>query len=281
MRKLISSLAACVAIVQGADATPEWFSRARFGVRAPAGADAGVWMQRIANSGARYVVADSPDDALAESARKFGLMLLNRADYRNLGQWLPSGSLPRGKDRSQTWEARFGMTDDSGGATSRELIRLLIEAGSKGGNLLLSLPPRTEDGWRALKEIGQWLRVNGESIFDASPSPFDRMPFFGRATTKGNTLYLHLFQWPSGGKLPVPRLQNEILSAELLGTGAKLAKLGSTIQLPRTAPHEAASVVKLKISTGRRRCGPTLFSRTGMGGSPLVPNPASSRHGRE
>ena len=73
------------------------------------------------------------------------------------------------------------------------------------------------------------------------------MPFFGRATARGNSLYLHLFHWPANAKLPVPDLQNKIVSAELLGTGMKLAVSGSTIELPMAAPHQAASVVKLTL----------------------------------
>jgi len=217
-----------------------------FGIQVPAGLDPQVWIPRIAGAGARYVVTDAPDGAWAELARARGLRV-NPTGYSNLGQWMPPGPPPPGKDRSVPWEVRFGMTDDGGGATSRELIRLLIEVRSKGGNLVLSLPPKPDDAAQALEEIGKWLRVNGESVFDTSPSPFDRMPFFGRATARGNTLYLHLFQWPANAKLPVPDLQNKIVSAELLGTGTKLTTSGSTIELPRTAPHQVASVVKLTL----------------------------------
>lgn len=222
--------------------TPDWFARARFGILVPAGADAAVWMPRIASSGARYVVTETPDEASAALARKHGLMLLDRAGYNNVGQWIPPGQPAQGG-----WEARFAMTASSGGATSRELIRLLIEVASKGGNLLLSLPPKPEDGAPALSEIGHWLRLNGESIFDTSPSPFDRMPFFGRATAKGNVLYLHLFQWPANGKLSIEGLQTAIVSAELLATGTPLKIAGATVELPAAAPQAAASVLKLAL----------------------------------
>jgi len=217
-----------------------------FGIQVPAVLDPQVWIPRIADAGARYVVTDAPGGGWAELARARGLRF-NPAGYSNLGQWMPPGPPPPGKDRSVSWEVRFGMTDDSGGATARELIRLLIEVRSKGGNLVLSLPPKPDDATQVLEEIGRWLRVNRESVFDTSPSPFDRMPFFGRATARGNSLYLHLFHWPANAKLPVPDLQNKIVSAELLGTGMKLAVSGSTIELPMAAPHQAASVVKLTL----------------------------------
>lgn len=246
MRLLIPSLVTGLALLSCSAATPEWFSHAGFGVQLPAGVDPKVWMPRIAHSGAKYVVSEGSDNALVELAGKSGMMILNQTEYSSLGQWVPPGTLPQTTERER-WESRFAIADNSGGATSRELIRLLIEVNSKGGNLLLTLPPRADDAVGALEEIGQWLHSNGESIFDTAPSPFDRMPFFGRATTKGNTLYLHLFQWPANSKLSIPELQNEIVSAELVGRSGKLMISGSTINLPPTAPHAAASVLKLTL----------------------------------
>ncbi len=247
MRVFFSSILTLASVCGALAATPEWFSHAGFGVALPAGVDPRVWMPRIAASGARYVVAETPNTALAELTGNYRLRLLRRSEYSTLGQWVPPGPLPANKGVDGRWEANFAMTDDSGGGTARELIRLLIEVNSKGGNLLLSLPPNADDGVRALEGIGQWLRVNGEAIFDASPSPYDRMPLFGRATAKGNTLYLHLFQWPANGKWTVPGLQNEIVSAQLLGSDTKLTKSGATIELPASAPHGAASVIRLTL----------------------------------
>jgi alpha-L-fucosidase len=50
-----------------------------------------------------------------------------------------------------------------------------------------------------LGQIGAWLKRNGESIYATSASPFKRYSFDGRATVKGNKLYLHVFQWPENG----------------------------------------------------------------------------------
>jgi len=43
------------------------------------------------------------------------------------------------------------------------------------------------------------MKVNRESIYGTTASPFNELAFEGRCTRKGNTLYLHVFQWPSGG----------------------------------------------------------------------------------
>lgn len=55
-----------------------------------------------------------------------------------------------------------------------KVIRMLVDIVSKNGNLLLSIPMRgngTIDPaeQQIVKEIGQWMKVNGESIYDTRP----------------------------------------------------------------------------------------------------------------
>src|SRR5260370_31643296 len=67
-----------------------------------------------------------------------------------------------------------------------------------------------------LNAMGRWMKINSEAIYSTTSSPFTRMPFFGRATVKGDKLYLHVFQWPASGQLRVPGLKNTLKSAKLL-----------------------------------------------------------------
>jgi alpha-L-fucosidase len=101
--------------------------------------------------------------------------------------------------------------------------------------------------------MGRWMKVNSESIYASEASPFARLPFFGRATTKGNTVYLHVFQWPSGGVLRVPGLKNTVRSVRVLGAAnAKPAprRDGPDVLiagLPQDPPDDAASVIAIEL----------------------------------
>jgi alpha-L-fucosidase len=141
--------------------------------------------------------------------------------------------------------------------STRKLLQNLINCASKGGNYLLNVGPTAEgeippESVERLKEMGAWLRVNGEAIYGTSPSPFGQVPFDGRVTRKGDRLYLHVFTWPEDGKLLLP-LKNEIKAAFLLTKpDGRLAVTstadGKLIALPNVTPDPNATVVVVEIA---------------------------------
>jgi alpha-L-fucosidase len=172
-------------------------------------------------------------------------------------QFIPATGIP-GKD----WEACMTMNDtwgfksyDNNWKSSMELIRGLAEAASKGGNFLLNVGP-TQEGLipqpsvERLESIGHWMAKYGESIYGTSAGPFSYLKW-GRATRNGQTLYLHVFSWPSTGLLRVP-LTNHVKKAWLLAdAGTRLVARRTAshieIQLPAEAPDPIDSVIALEI----------------------------------
>ena len=73
------------------------------------------------------------------------------------------------------------------------------------------------------------------------------------ATAKGNDIYLHVFNWPEGGKLRVGGLQTEVDKASILGKWKRLKfsqKEGLlTIKVPGKPANPYDTVIKLSCST--------------------------------
>jgi alpha-L-fucosidase len=179
-------------------------------------------------------------------------------DYQTPEQKIPPTGFP-GQDWETcmtingTWGFRAG---DENWKSTETLVRNLVDIASKGGNYLLNVGPTAEGvipapSVQRLREMGAWMKVNGEAIYGTSASPFkDQLPW-GRVTRKGTTLYLHVFAWPKDGKLLVPGLKNKVGAAKLLAGGGKLAAqttpAGVVVTLPAAAPDPLSSTVALTL----------------------------------
>lgn len=80
--------------------------------------------------------------------------------------------------------------------STKDLIHLLVHTSGKGANLLLNIGPQPNGELPAtalqrLKEIGQWLRLNGESIYGTTAGDIPAQPW-GVTTRKNNSLYVHI-----------------------------------------------------------------------------------------
>lgn len=184
-------------------------------------------------------------------------------DFGTPEQQVPSTGFP-GVD----WESCITMNDhwgfnkfDKNFKSTKELIQMLVDIASKGGNFLLNVGPTAEgifpqESISRLKEIGEWMKVYSESIYGTEASPFKQLDW-GRATKKkigSNTrLYLHVFNWPTDQKLIVPGIYNKPIMAYLLGDKRKnllpIERLEDAIviRLPEQSTNEINSVVVLDI----------------------------------
>lgn len=224
---------------------------------------------------------DTPTNMTDEFAEKLNALLALRpniitndrlkrpnypGDFKTPEQRIPNLSELDGKD----WETCMTMNDtwgfksyDSNWKSSKTMIRNLIDIASKGGNYLMNVGPKAdgtipEESITRLREVGTWMKINGEAIYGTKASPLPILSW-GRCTKKesGNNtiLYLSVFEWPADGKLVVPGLPNEVVSAKLLSNTSVLKTEKSKandgpaviILLPSTALDQSATVVRLEV----------------------------------
>jgi alpha-L-fucosidase len=179
----------------------------------------------------------------------------------------PEQEIPATGLNGVDWETCMTMNDhwgynshDTRWKSVETLVRNLIDVASKGGNYLLNVGPKADgtfpdEAIERLHGIGAWMKKNGDAIHGTSASPFETLPW-GRCTVKkdgaDSILYLHVFERPADGRLVLPGLGNEPLSAGWLA-GPRLAfpvrREGTdvVVELPPTLPDPIASVVTLGI----------------------------------
>ncbi len=136
------------------------------------------------------------------------------------------------------------------------LIQLVAGAACGDGNLLASWGPQWDGAFdegqkQRLFEIGDWLKLNGESIYGTRGGPW-KPGAWGGSTRRGNTAYIHLFQRPVSDMLLPAVPGREVVSAKLLATGETVPfKQNSswlTLSIPGTAPINGDQVVALTMS---------------------------------
>lgn len=183
-------------------------------------------------------------------------------DFITPEQHIPATGMP-GIDweTCMTLNTTWGYSEhDHAWKSDETLIRNLVDIASKGGNYLLNIGPKGDgsvpaESIKSMQAIGAWMRVNSPAIYGTTASPFAQ-PDWGRCTRKGNTLYLHVFNWPADGTLLVP-VQNGVRRAKLLADGkatvvAAPGAEGLRLRLPATAPDAIASVIALELDGAPR-----------------------------
>ena len=127
----------------------------------------------------------------------------------------PEQHIPETGFKGMDWESCMTMNgtwgysrNNQNWSTAKQLIRNMIDIVSKGGNYLLNVGPMADGTIPAqsitlMHTVGSWMNVNNESVYGSRANNIGRVSW-GRITAKGNTHYLHVFNWPAGNRLLAP-----------------------------------------------------------------------------
>ena len=197
-------------------------------------------------------------DRIADMARRHqpSLIIVDRTvggkheNYRTPEQQVPD------KPPDYVWEScitmgkQWSYKPNDQYKSARQLIHLLVDIVSKGGNLLLNVGPQPDGelppaALSRMKQIGDWMAVNGEAIYATRPlPPYQR----GRVafTRRGDTGYAICLA-PEGVEAPPARIS---FSGVTLAPASKVNMLGVRDPL-RWRSHEGAVHVDVPSFVGQ------------------------------
>ena len=127
----------------------------------------------------------------------------------------------------QTMNGSWGYSlTDRNYKSAEELIRYLAGAAGRGGNLLLNIGPQPdgalpEAALERLGAIGEWLRMNGETIYGTQAGPVTPRAW-GVTTRRGDRVFVHILDWPDT-ELFVPLKGMRVREAVTHADGSKVA----------------------------------------------------------
>jgi alpha-L-fucosidase len=167
----------------------------------------------------------------------------------------------------QTFSGSWGYyRDEKTWKSTQQLLVLLIESVSKGGNLLLNVGPTArgvfdERAELALNNMGQWMKFNSRSIYGCTQAPAEfKVPENSILTYNPKTkrLYIHLLEYPLQN-FNLPDYKGKVKYAQFLHDGSEIkitAKEGHWIKeeenpndlnlsLPVVKPNVEIPVIEL------------------------------------
>jgi len=163
----------------------------------------------------------------------------------------------------QTFSGSWGYyRDETSWKSPAQLLELLIESVSKGGNLLLNVGPTARGvfDYRAqdrLKAIGDWMKFNNRSIYGCTEAPADFIvPYNSLLTYNPVTkrLYVHLLAYPMGS-LTLTNMADKVKYVQFLHdaseikfrTGKDADKNDLILTLPVLKPQSEIPVLEVYL----------------------------------
>jgi alpha-L-fucosidase len=122
---------------------------------------------------------------------------------------------------NHSWGYKIG---DDQWKPQRAFTTALATTAANGGTLLLNIGPKGDGSVPApsveiFDGLAEWYAVNGEAVYQTTPSPWDSYQPWGYATQKPGQLFCHVLDWQDGGSFALDPMPATVRAVRVLGGG--------------------------------------------------------------
>ena len=198
---------------------------------------------------------DMPKIAAMARTNQPGLIVVDRTvagqyeNYTTPEQQVPNEPLDHPWESCITMGNSWSYVPGDHYKSANEIITLLVKIVSRGGNLLMNIGPGPDGDWDPvaydrLKQIGDWIKVNGEGIYNSnSIAPYSEDNIYYTKSKNSNTTYAFVLSPKDQVALPQSlsfHLKNvkEIKKISLLGAKGKIKWLSDADKVVVTIPAD-------------------------------------------
>jgi alpha-L-fucosidase len=178
---------------------------------------------------------DMPKIATMARSHQPGLIVVDRSvqgeyeNYTTPEQTIPVHPMEDPWESCLTMGNSWSYVPHDHYKSTAELIHLLVKIVSRGGNFLLNVGPSPEGDWddtaySRLKEMGAWLKINGEGIYGSKPvRPYSSDNIL--LTQSNDRAHLYAFYLGEGKEVVLP--PGITIDRVTPATGGRVILLGS------------------------------------------------------
>lgn len=174
----------------------------------------------------------------------------NTTGFRDV---LEIGNLPLETCETMNDSWGFNLRDHNYKST-KQLIQYLVKAAGSNANFLLNVGPMPDgriqpEFIRTLGEVGDWMNVYGESIYETRGGP-ESPKSWGVTTAKDNKVYIHILNSESES-IVLENIKSKVKKAYFFDDKSRVALkqdgFGTTIKIPVSKLKEFDTIIVLEL----------------------------------
>lgn len=147
----------------------------------------------------------------------------------------------------------WGYSPDAKARPYEEILKIMINTFTRGGNVLLNVGPTPDgeipaDQAECFRQIGAWMAKYGESVYGTRGGPIEPVDHVYGVTTHGDNMYIHIIDYDKFCDIVLPLDCESIFFTEVLtGGDAEITFTDGGIKIAVSKIHPIDTVIKITL----------------------------------